>query len=148
MVQYYWNPNLQQPKMQNPNMQQRQPMQPMQQPMQSAQPMQQTMVPPPVAMPSGIPFGLPQGEQSYIENILRLNIGEPGVFHFSFTHTVGETLNTRNITGYVEAAGRDHVIVHETSTGHQFLFPMIYFDYAEFFGQVKYFPQTMQPRQI
>ena len=54
----------------------------------------------------------------------------------------------RNVTGYVEAAGRDHVIVHETSTGNQFLFPMIYFDYAEFEGQVKYFPQTMQSRQI
>jgi spore germination protein Q len=138
MVQYYWNPNLQQPKMQNPNMQQMQPMQQMQQP----------MVPPPVTIPSGIPAGLPMGEQSYIENILRLNIGNPGVFHFSFAHTVGEALNVRNITGSVEAAGRDHVIIHETSTGHQFLFPMIYFDYAEFEGQVKYFPQTMQPRQI
>ncbi|QUW21108.1 spore coat protein GerQ [Sporosarcina sp. Marseille-Q4063] len=142
MVQYYWNPNFQQPKMQNPNMQQMQPMQPM-------QPMQQPMVPPPVSMPSGtIPAGLPMGEQSYIENILRLNIGEPGTFHFSFAHTVGEALNVRNITGYVEAAGRDHVIIHEASTDHQFLFPMIYFDYAEFEGQVKYFPQTVQPRQV
>ena len=150
MVQYYWNPNLQQPKMQNPNMNMQQ-MQPMQQPMQSMQPMQQMqqpMVPPPVSMPSGTPFGLPQGETSFIENILRLNIGEPGIFYFSFPHAVGETLNTRNITGYVEAAGRDHVIVHETATGHQFLFPMIYFDYAEFLGQVKYFPQTVQPRQV
>ena len=102
------------------------------------------MVPPPVTIPSG----RPNGEQSYIENILRLNIGEPGIFHFSFAHTIGEALNVRNITGYVEAAGRDHVIVHETSTGHQFLFPMIYFDYAEFLGEVKYFPQTMQSRQV
>jgi spore germination protein Q len=142
MVQYYWNPNLQQPKMHNPNMQHMQPMQPMQ-PMQ-----QQPMVPPPVTIPSGIPAGLPLGEQSYIENILRLNIGEPGIFHFSFAHTIGEALNVRNITGSVEAAGRDHVIVKEASTGHQFLFPMIYFDYAEFLGQVKYFPQTVQPRQV
>lgn len=140
MVQYYWNPNLQQPKMQNPNMQQ------MQQQMQPMQQMQQPMVPPPVTIPSGRPAGLT--EQSYIENILRLNIGNPGTFHFSFAHTIGEALNVRNVTGYVEAAGRDHVIVHETSTGHQFLFPMIYFDYAEFEGQVKYFPQTMQSRQI
>jgi spore germination protein Q len=147
MVQYYWNPNLQQPKIQNPNMQQMQPMQPPQ-PMQQMQPMQQQMVPPPVTIPSGRLSFLPQGEQSYIENILRLNIGEPGIFHFSFAHTIGEALNARNIIGYVEAAGRDHVIVHETATGHQFLFPMIYFDYAEFLGQVKYFPQTVQPREV
>lgn len=127
MVQYYWNPNYQQPQFQNQNVQ---------------QPM-----PPPVTIPSGRP-NLPPGEQSYIENILRLNIGEPGVFHFSFAHAVGETANTRNIVGSVEAAGRDHVIIHEAGTNHQFLFPMIYFDYAEFDGQVNYFPQTIQPRQV
>ena len=119
MVQYYWNPNV-----------------------------QQQMVPPPVTIPSGRPTGLPLGEQSYIENILRLNIGAPGIFHFSFTHTVGEALNARNITGSVEEAGRDHVIVKEAATGHQFLFPMIYFDYAEFLGEVNYFPQAQQTRQV
>ena len=129
MVQYYWNPNFQQPNFQNPNSQQPIPM-----------PTQGTT-------PSGRPV-LPIGETSYIENILRLNIGEPGIFHFSFTHTVGEALNVRNITGSVEEAGRDHVIVKEEATGHQFLFPMIYFDYAEFLGQVNYFPQNMQQRQI
>ena len=106
------------------------------------QQMQQPMVPPPVTIPSGRPAGLTEGERSYIENILRLNIGEPGIFHFSFAHTIGEELNVRNIAGTVEAAGRDHVIVKETATGHQFLFLMIYFDYAEFEGQVKYFPQN------
>ena len=95
-------------------------------------------MPPQPITPSGRPV-LPIGETSYIENILRLNIGEPGIFHFSFTHTLGEALNTRNITGSVEEAGRDHVIIKEAATGHQFLFPMIYFDYAEFLGQVKYF---------
>ena len=144
MVQYYWNPN-QQPKMQNPNMQQMQQMQQMH--MQQMAPFQQTqqpMVPPPVTIPSG----RPNGEQSFIENILRLNIGELGTFHFSFQFTVAEELNVRNVTGYVVAAGRDHVIIHETATGKEFLFPMIYFDYAEFEGDVKYFPQTMQTRQI
>lgn len=127
MVQYYWNPNLQQPNFQNQNFQQ--------------------PIPPPVTLPSGRP-NLPLGEQSYIENILRLNIGEPGIFHFSFAHTIGEALNTRNIVGSVEAAGRDHVIIHEAATGHQFLFPMIYFDYAEFEGQVNYFPQTIGNREV
>lgn len=129
MVQYYWNPNYQQPNFQNQNF-------------------QQQMVPPPVTIPSGRPVEFPEGERSYIENILRLNIGEPGIFHFSFSHTLGEEQNVRNIVGSVEAAGRDHVIVHEAATGHQFLFPMIYFDYAEFEGQVNYFPQTIQEREV
>lgn len=104
-------------------------------------------MPPQVTIPSGRPV-LPPGETSYIENILRLNIGEPGIFHFSFENTLEPGLNARNIVGSVEAAGRDHVIIKEAASGHQFLFPMIYFDYAEFEGQVKYFPQTVQSRQI
>ena len=81
-------------------------------------------------------------EQSYIENILRLNIGQPGVFHFSFEHALESGVNTKAIVGSVVAAGRDHVILDETATGHEFLFPMIYFDYAEFNEKINYFPQT------
>ncbi|AOV08884.1 MULTISPECIES: spore coat protein GerQ [Sporosarcina] len=128
MVQYYWNPNFQQPNFFNQNPQQ--------------------MVPPPVTIPTGRPTGLPQGEQSYIENILRLNIGKPGTFHFSFAHTLEQTLNVRNVDGVVKAAGRDHVIITETSSGHDFLFPMIYFDYAEFYEEMEYFPQTIGEREI
>lgn len=127
MVQYYWNPNYQQPNFFNSNQQQ---------------------TPPPVTIPSGRPPGLPEGERSYIENILRLNIGKPGTFHFSFAHTAGEALNTRNIVGTVKAAGRDHVIVTESATQHDFLFPMIYFDYAEFNEPVEYFPQTIGTREV
>lgn len=128
MVQYYWNPNYQQPNFPNPN--------------------QQQMIPPPVTIPSGRPTGLPEGERSYIENILRLNIGKPGTFYFSFAHTAGEAFNTRNIKGAVKAAGRDHVIVTEQSTQHDFLFPMIYFDYAEFNEPMEYFPQTIGTREV
>ncbi len=129
MVQYYWNPNYQQPNFFNPNQQQQQ-------------------IPPPVTIPGGRPPGLPEGERSYIENILRLNIGKPGIFHFSFAHATGEATNSRNITGSVKAAGRDHVIVTERRTGHDFLFPMIYFDYAEFDEPMEYFPQTIGVREV
>ncbi|MBE1552935.1 spore coat protein GerQ [Sporosarcina limicola] len=117
MVQYYWNPNFQQ--------------------------QQQQMIPPQVTIPSGRPPGLPQREESYIENILRLNRGQPGTFHFSFEHALDSGKNTKTVRGVVEAAGRDHVILSEPNTGHRFLFPMIYFDYAEFDNEVKYF--TQQP---
>ncbi len=92
---------------------------------------------PPVASP------VVQGrEQSYIENILRLNRGKIGTFHFSFEHAVAAGENTIAIRGVVEAAGRDHVILRDSRTNHRFLFPMIYFDYAEFDEQMSYFDQT------
>lgn len=130
MVQYYWNPNSQQPYFFPQGNQQ------------MAPPQQQA------ASPGTPPTGLPSGERSFIENILRLNIGKPGTFYFSFSNVVGERSNTRRIVGSVKAAGRDHVIVTENATGHDFLFPMIYFDYAEFDEGVEYFPQTIGTREV
>ena len=128
MVQYYWNPTTQQPYFYPQGNQQ--------------------VSQPQAAVPGGQPSGLPTGERSFIENILRLNIGKPGTFYFSFSNVVGERSNTRSIVGSVKAAGRDHVIVTEDSTGHDFLFPMIYFDYAEFDEAVEYFPQTIGTREV
>ncbi|EMR07840.1 Spore coat protein gerQ [Bhargavaea cecembensis DSE10] len=121
MVQYYWNPNYRP-----------MPMQPVQQP-------QQQVIPPQVTLPTA--SRQPQGEESYIENILRMNRGQPGTFHFSFEHGDRQT-TTKSVRGFVEAAGRDHVILREARTDHRFLFPMIYFDYAEFDEELNYFDQT------
>ena len=80
-------------------------------------------------------------EESYIENILRLNRSKPGNFFFSFENAI-EGSKTKQIRGVVEAAGRDHVILRELKSNHRFLMPMIYFDYAEFDEELKYFTQT------
>lgn len=96
----------------------------------------------PGAMPTGsFPTqGLPR-EQSYIENILRMNKGKPGTFYFSFQHAMEPGKNTKVIRGVVENAGRDHVILRELKTNYRFLFPMIYFDYAQFDEELNYFNQ-------
>lgn len=106
----------------------------MQQPM---QPMNPTIPMQPTYPGTNIPR-----EESYIENILRLNRGKPGVFHFSFNNTGAET-NVKLVRGVVEAAGRDHVILRDLKSDHRYLFPMIYFDYAEFDEELNYFPQTV-----
>ena len=120
MVQYYYYPGFQQPQMQMPN----------------------TQMPTMPATPPQIPDGgrPPFREQSYIENILRLNRGKPGVFHFSFENAIEPEKNTLAIPGMVEAAGRDHVIL-STAAGKRYLMPMIYFDYAEFNEELNYFNQ-------
>lgn len=104
-------------------------------------PSYQQMTPPQVAIPGGRPPGLPR-EESYIENIFRLNRGKPGNFHFSFDHKVDGGGNTINVRGVVEAAGRDHVILSDLRTNHRYLFPMIYFDFAEFDEELAYFDQS------
>lgn len=93
--------------------------------------------------PSQPPTPAQMREESYIENILRLNRGKPGNFYFSFDQRV-EGSTSKAVRGVVEAAGRDHVILRELRTNHRFLFPMIYFDYAEFDEELNYFNQ--QPR--
>lgn len=128
MVQYQWTPSY-------PQSQYGYPAQPQQ------QPQQQQLVPPPVTIPSGRPPAGAFREESYIENILRLNRGKVGTFHFSFENAMEAGTNVKAVTGMVEAAGRDHVILSEQRTGKRFLFPMIYFDYAEFNEELNYFPQ-------
>ncbi|MHC8514452.1 spore coat protein GerQ [Sporosarcina sp. ITBMC105] len=116
MVQYYWYPGF--------------------------QPQQPGTTPPQVTIPSGgRPPATPFREESYIENILRLNRGKIGTFNFSFENALAAGKNTLAIRGMVEAAGRDHVILSESGTGDRFLMPMIYFDYAQFDEELNYFNQ-------
>lgn len=104
-------------------------------------PMQQ-MNPSTIPMQPSFPGTSLPREESYIENILRLNRGKPGVFHFSFNNT-GAPDNKKSVRAVVEAAGRDHVILRDLKSDHRYLFPMIYFDYAEFDEELNYFPQTI-----
>lgn len=113
-MQYYWYPGFQQ---------------------------QQPVTPPAVTLPSGGRPTTPFREESYIENILRLNKGKIGTFNFSFESAIEAGKNTLAIRGMVEAAGRDHVILSESGTNRRYLMPMIYFDYAVFDEELNYFNQ-------
>ena len=87
-------------------------------------------------------------EESYIENILRLNRGKIGTFYFTIpSGNVGETEGgtTRIVRGAIVEAGRDHAIIAEADTGHYYLFPMIYFDFAEFGEPLTYLPCSPLP---
>ncbi|HHT7237577.1 MULTISPECIES: spore coat protein GerQ [Bacillus] len=86
-------------------------------------------------------------EQSYIENILRLNKGKPATV--VMTYERGSSLGTQSYTGIIEAAGRDHIVISEPKSGKRFLLLMIYLDYVEFPGEITYLPgqqATYAPR--
>lgn len=75
-------------------------------------------------------------EQSYIENILRLNRGKLAKIYTTFPDAT--EWRDKVFTGIIEAAGRDHIVMSDPSTGKWYLIKMIYFDYAEFDEPINY----------
>lgn len=77
-----------------------------------------------------------ENEQSYIENILRLNRGKLGRFYMSFADSL--EWRDRVFTGVIEQAGRDHIIISDPSTGKWYLLLLIYLDFVEFDEKINY----------
>ena len=69
-------------------------------------------------------------EQSYIENILRLNRGKKARFHITVPGS--KEWQDRVFEGIIEQSGRDHIIVSNPSTGEWYLILMIYLDFVTF----------------
>lgn len=77
-------------------------------------------------------------EQSYIENILRLNKGKLATVYAMFDTVSEEGPRTQVFKGLIEAAGRDHLILSDPETGQRYLIPMVYFGYAVFDEELDY----------
>lgn len=78
-------------------------------------------------------------EQSYIENILRLNKGKKVRVHQTFP----DSNEWRDIEfkGIIEQSGRDHIILSDPTTGVWEVLLMIYVDYISFDEQINYSPE-------
>lgn len=72
-------------------------------------------------------------QESYIENILRLNRGKQATVYMSF-----ENRDQQTFKGVIEAAGRDHIILSDPRTGKRYLLLMIYLDYVTFDEEINY----------
>jgi len=99
--------------------------------------------PPSTAFPSGmtIPTGGPAAaqpvfEESYIENILRLNLGKVATVYMTFENN--NQWNAKVFKGRLEAAGRDHIILSDPTTGMRYLLLMINLDYVTFDEELNY----------
>lgn len=75
-------------------------------------------------------------EQSYIENILRLNKGKKVKAYVSYPDS--SAWQNKIYDGIIEEAGRDHLIIMDPSTGIWYLIRMIYLDYVEFEEKINY----------
>ena len=77
-----------------------------------------------------------QDEQSYIENILRLNLGKMISAYMNFENS---QWGSKVFKGRLEAAGKDHIIISDTQTGTRYLLLSIYLDYVTFEEEINYY---------
>lgn len=75
-------------------------------------------------------------EQSYIENILRLNKGKRVNAYVSFPDS--NEWQNKIFSGVIEEAGKDHLIISDPETGKWYLIRIIYLDYIEFMERINY----------
>jgi spore germination protein Q len=75
-------------------------------------------------------------EQSYIENILRLNKGKKAKAYFSFPDS--EKWRDKIFEGIIEEAGKDHLVMSDPNTGKWQLILLIYLNYVEFDEKINY----------
>jgi spore germination protein Q len=98
---------------------------------------------PQVTQQGFIPF-----EQSYIENILRLNRGKIATVYMNFENS---QWGSKIFRGTIEAAGKDHIIIRDTATEMRYLLLMIYLNYITFDEEINYeypFSQQNFPTQL
>ena len=86
-------------------------------------------------MPNNYQVDYPM-EQSYIENILRLNKGKVASIYMTFPDS--NEYRDRIFTGVVEQAARDHVVISDPKTGKWYLLLSIYIDFIVFDEEINY----------
>lgn len=74
-------------------------------------------------------------EQSYIENILRLNKGKTATVYMNFE---GSQWGSKIFKGELVAAGKDHLIIKDNQTGINYLLLSIYLSYVSFDENIEY----------
>jgi spore germination protein Q len=90
----------------------------------------------PSTPPAPVTPGLAPIEQSYIENILRFNLGKVGTFYMTYENNT--QWNAKIFKGKIEAAGRDHIIISDIKTSLRYLLLMVNLDYATFEEELNY----------
>lgn len=78
----------------------------------------------------------PPVEQSYIENILRLNRGKTATVYMNFENS---QWGSKIFKGVIEAAGKDHLILSDSANNTRYLLLTIYLNYVTFEEEINYY---------
>lgn len=82
-------------------------------------------------------------EESYIENILRMNRGKVITVYQTFENN--SQWNAKIFRGVLETAGRDHIILSDPQTGKRYLLLMVNTDYITADEELAYIPPPLPP---
>lgn len=74
-------------------------------------------------------------QQSYIENILRLNLGKVATVYMNFENS---QWGSKIFKGIVMAAGVDHIILKDLQSETRYVLLMVYLDYITFDEEIEY----------
>ena len=74
-------------------------------------------------------------EQSYIENILRLNLGKEVTVYMNFEES---QWGSKVFKGVLQAAGKDHIILKDVNSDTRYLLLTIYLCYVTFDEKIEY----------
>ena len=84
-------------------------------------------------------------EQSYIENILRLNLGKIVSVYMNFENS---QWGSKIFKGKLEAAGKDHIIISDPNNNMRYILLTIYLDYVTFDEEINYYyPYAISPQR-
>ena len=86
--------------------------------------------------PAPDPSNTKRVEESYIENIIRLNRGKLGTFYMTYSDS--NEWRDRVYKGVIEAAGVDHIIISDPRDGKRYILLNIYLDWVEFNEEINY----------
>ncbi len=75
-------------------------------------------------------------ESSYIENILRLNIGKTVSVYMNFENS---QWGSKIFKGILEAAGKDHIIISDSTNNTRYMLLSIYLSYITFEDEINYY---------
>ncbi len=78
----------------------------------------------------------PIAEQTYLENILRLNIGKLGTFYF--TYSGSNDYRDKAYKGIIEQVGRDHFVIKDPKNQQNYVLLFVYMDWAQFDEPIQY----------
>ncbi len=74
-------------------------------------------------------------QQSYIENILRMNLGKEITVYMNFENS---QWGSKVFKGILQAAGKDHIIIKDTNSEMRYLLLTIYLCYITFDEKISY----------
>lgn len=74
--------------------------------------------------------------QSYLGNIIKLNVGKLGTFYFTYSDST--KWRDKSYVGIIEDAGRDYFIIKDPNSEKRYLLSYVYLLWSEFDGELNY----------